>query len=69
MRSRSNPQVCAASDGLVQVAELLAAGIFRLRQHQLLGSAPPVSAAKTCTDAAAPGLEIVDETVLSVQAG
>jgi len=52
-----------------EVAEILAAGVLRLRKLRMLASGQPTSPPKTVADSSTGRLEVSDETVLSVRSG
>ena len=52
-----------------EIAEILAAGVLRLRKLRMLAPGQPSSTPKTVADSSTDRLEVSDETVLSVRSG
>lgn len=52
-----------------EIAEILAAGVLRLRKLRILAPGQPSSPPKTAADSSSDRLEVSDETVLSVHSG
>ena len=70
MRPIDDPTSLTPDERLAEVAGILAAGVLRL--HTRMALSPDVaglSGRKNLAESAAPGLEVPDETVLSVHNG
>lgn len=52
-----------------EIAEILAAGVLRLRKLRMLAPGQSSSPPKTVADSSTDRLEVSDETVLSVRSG
>lgn len=70
MRPFDDPSSLTPDDRRSEVAGILAAGILRLHTRAALPDRPTdLSATEKPVKSAAPGLEVLDETVLSVYSG